>query len=208
MLNSARAALGHRPRPIPPMSPCSCSSAAASTPGLWTCRDGATRAAPRSTSVSAPGCRRSSCPRNCPSSRAMPQCKDGLMREYDRGYSEVTFATIRRPHRRARGDHPQGIPSLLRRPEARRPGQGAEARPHELTTWPTSCRTWGWKAIHPKAAKTLRQADVPLRVTNAFEPEDPGTLIDDKPAETPGVEIVCGLNVVAAGALRTGHGRR
>jgi aspartate kinase len=38
---------------------------------------------------------------------------------------------------------------------------------------------------------------VPLRVTNAFEPEDPGTLIDDQPAEDPAVEIVTGLDVVA-----------
>ena len=43
----------------------------------------------------------------------------------------------------------------------------------------------GMEAIHPKAAKTLRQAEVPLRVTNAFDPGDPGTLIDDQPAETP-----------------------
>ena len=53
------------------------------------------------------------------------------------------------------------------------------------------------EAIHPKAAKTLRQADVPLRVTNAFEPDDPGTLIDDQPAETPAVEIVTGLDIIA-----------
>jgi aspartate kinase len=54
----------------------------------------------------------------------------------------------------------------------------------------------GMEAIHPKAAKVLRQAKVPLRVTNAFEPEDPGTLIDDQPAEEPGVEIITGLEIV------------
>lgn len=53
------------------------------------------------------------------------------------------------------------------------------------------------EAIHPNAAKTLRQSDIPLRVTNAFDPADPGTLIDDQPAETPAVEIVTGLDVVA-----------
>jgi aspartate kinase len=42
----------------------------------------------------------------------------------------------------------------------------------------------------------LRQADVPLRVTNAFEPSDPGTLIDDQPADTPAAEIIAGLNIV------------
>ena len=34
-------------------------------------------------------------------------------------------------------------------------------------------------------------------MTNAFEPHDPGTLIDDQPAPTPAVEIVTGLNVFA-----------
>jgi aspartate kinase len=55
----------------------------------------------------------------------------------------------------------------------------------------------GMEAIHPKAAKTLRRAEIPLRVTNAFEPDDPGTLIDDRPADAPGVEIVTGLDVTA-----------
>ena len=56
----------------------------------------------------------------------------------------------------------------------------------------------GMEAIHPKAAKTLRQADMPLRVTNAFEPGDPGTLIDDQPGRRRrAVEIVTGLDVYA-----------
>lgn len=55
----------------------------------------------------------------------------------------------------------------------------------------------GMEAIHPNAAKILRQSKVALRVTNAFEPADPGTLIDEQPTETPAVEIVTGLNVVA-----------
>jgi aspartate kinase len=55
----------------------------------------------------------------------------------------------------------------------------------------------GMEAIHPTAAKTLRQAEVPLRVTNAFEPDDPGTLIDDQPTDAPAVEIVTGLELFA-----------
>src|SRR5690606_1800330 len=45
--------------------------------------------------------------------------------------------------------------------------------------------------------KTLRQAGIPLRVTNAFEPDDPGTLIDNEPAEDARVEMVTGLPVFA-----------
>lgn len=55
----------------------------------------------------------------------------------------------------------------------------------------------GMEAIYPKAARTLRQSGVPLRVTNAFQPADPGTLIDDCPAESPQVEIITGLDLFA-----------
>src|SRR5690606_41850528 len=55
----------------------------------------------------------------------------------------------------------------------------------------------GMEAIHPRAAKTLRQAGIPLRVTNAFEPDDPGTLIDNEPAEDARVEMRAGLPVFA-----------
>ncbi|MFO7919601.1 MAG: aspartate kinase, partial [Nioella sp.] len=41
------------------------------------------------------------------------------------------------------------------------------------------------------------QSGVPLRVTNAFEPGDPGTLIDDQPADAAAVEIVTGLDIIA-----------
>jgi aspartate kinase len=51
------------------------------------------------------------------------------------------------------------------------------------------------EAIHPKAAKILRQAGIPLRVTNAFAPDDPGALIDSALAGGPGVEIIAGLPI-------------
>ena len=124
------------------------------------------------------------------------QCAEGLMRQFDRGYSEVTFsrlaaltgareAVIHKEFHLSSAD-----PNLV--------GQGA-VRKLGRTNYDVADQlsNMGMEAIHPKAAKTLRQADVPLRVTNAFEPGDPGTLIDDQPAEQPGVEIVTGLNVVA-----------
>jgi aspartate kinase len=51
------------------------------------------------------------------------------------------------------------------------------------------------EAIHPRAAKTLRQAGIPLRVAHAFEPHDPGTLIDAEPGGPARVEMVTGLDV-------------
>ncbi|GHE01147.1 aspartate kinase [Defluviimonas sp. 20V17] len=124
------------------------------------------------------------------------QCAEGLMREYDRGYSEVTFsrlaaltgareAIIHKEFHLSSAD-----PALV--------GQHA-VRKLERTNYDVADQlsNLGMEAIHPKAAKTLRQACVPLRVTNAFEPDDPGTLIDDSPPEAPAVEIVTGLDLYA-----------
>jgi aspartate kinase len=124
------------------------------------------------------------------------QCTEGLMREFDRGYSEVTFARIaawtgaseaiiHKEFHLSSAD-----PKLVGEDAVRKLGHTNYDVADQLSNL-------GMEAIHPKAAKTLRQAEVPLRVTNAFDPGDPGTLIDDQPAEEAGVEIVTGLKVVA-----------
>jgi len=57
----------------------------------------------------------------------------------------------------------------------------------------------GMEAIHPKAAKGLRQNNIPLRVKNTFEPEHAGTLItSDYISEKPRVEIIAGCRGVHA----------
>ncbi|MFQ3231486.1 MAG: aspartate kinase, partial [Reinekea sp.] len=57
----------------------------------------------------------------------------------------------------------------------------------------------GMEAIHPKAAKGLRQNDIALRVKNTFEPEHKGTLITgDYISESPCVEIIAGKKGVYA----------
>ncbi|MGI3168313.1 aspartate kinase [Pseudooceanicola sp. C21-150M6] len=124
------------------------------------------------------------------------QCAEGLMKEFDRGYSEVTFsklaaltgareAIIHKEFHLSSAD-----PNLVGQEAVRKLGRTNYDVADQLSNM-------GMEAIHPKAAKTLRQAEVPLRVTNAFEPEDPGTLIDDQPAESPAVEIVTGLDIIA-----------
>jgi len=123
------------------------------------------------------------------------QCAEGLMAEFDRGYSEVTFSRIAAlTHAREAIIHKEfhlssADPKLVKG-EVRKLGHTNYDVADQLSNM-------GMEAIHPKAAKTLRQADVALRVTNAFEPHDPGTLIDDQPAETPAAEIVTGLPVHA-----------
>ncbi|MBR9653062.1 aspartate kinase [Thalassovita aquimarina] len=124
------------------------------------------------------------------------QCAEGLMREYDRGYSEVTFsrlaaltgareAIIHKEFHLSSAD-----PNLVGQENVRKLGRTNYDVADQLSNM-------GMEAIHPKAAKTLRQAEVPLRVTNAFEPGDPGTLIDDQPADAAAVEIVTGLDIIA-----------
>jgi aspartate kinase len=123
------------------------------------------------------------------------QCAEGLMGEYDRGYSEVTFSRLAAlTHAREAIIHKEFHLSSCD------PNLVGKAAVHKLgrTNYDVADQlsNMGMEAIHPKAAKTLRQADVPLRVTNAFEPDDAGTLIDDKAADIPAVEIVTGLNIV------------
>jgi aspartate kinase len=124
------------------------------------------------------------------------QCREGLMREFDRGYSEVTFsriAALTRPveaiiHKEFHLS--SADPKLVGAETVQKIGHTNYDVADQLSNM-------GMEAIHPTAAKALRRADVPLRVTNAFDPGDPGTLIDDQPAGKPGAEIVTGLNIYA-----------
>lgn len=124
------------------------------------------------------------------------QCREGLMHEYDRGYSEVTFSNIaaftgaREAIIHKEFHLSSADPKLVGESNVRKLGHTNYDVADQLSNM-------GMEAIHPNAAKTLRQAKVALRVTNAFDPQDPGTLIDDEPTDAPGVEIVTAMNVVA-----------
>ncbi|MDW4498740.1 aspartate kinase [Sulfitobacter sp. D35] len=124
------------------------------------------------------------------------QCSEGLMQEYDRGYSEVTFsriaavtgareAVIHKEFHLSSAD-----PKLVGADKVRKVGHTNYDVADQLSNM-------GMEAIHPKAGKTLRQAGIPLRVTNAFEPEDLGTLIEDFPSRRATAEVITGLNVYA-----------
>ena len=55
------------------------------------------------------------------------------------------------------------------------------------------------EAIHPKASKAMELAGIPIRVANAFDPGNPGTLISrDYVAPTPRVDMICGRRDVLA----------
>lgn len=126
------------------------------------------------------------------------QCREVLMRTYDRGYSEVTLsrvavvtgaseAIIHKEFHLSSAD-----PKLVGEDRVRVIGETNYDVADQLSNM-------GMEAIHPRAAKSLRQSGIPLRVKNAFEPEHPGTVIrSDLEAQTPGAEIVTGLKGVFA----------
>lgn len=101
---------------------------------------------------------------------------EGIMREFDRGYSEVTFskiavalnakeAVIHKEFHLCSGD-----PNII--------GEG-KVKPVCNTNFDVADQLAdvGMEAIHPKASKPLETAGIPIRIKNAFDPSHPGTLI-------------------------------
>jgi aspartate kinase len=125
-------------------------------------------------------------------------CKgtEGIMREFDRGYSEVTFSKI------AVAVHPQEAiihkeyhlcsadPNLV----------GLDnCRPVGFTNYDVADQLAdvGMEAIHPKASKPLEINAIDLRIKNTFEPKHPGTLITrDYVSPEKHVEVITGTDKV------------
>ncbi len=138
--------------------------------------------------------------RELPIATGYAQCREGLMERFDRGYSEVTFAQIAAlTGAREAVIHKEfhlssADPKLVGEGAVRKIGRTNYDVADQLSNL-------GMEAIHPSAAKTLRQAGIPLRVANAFEPHDHGTLIDAEPGAHAGdaarVEMVTGLPLLA-----------
>lgn len=126
------------------------------------------------------------------------QCSEGLMKTFNRGYTEMTFsrfavlskaeeAIIHKEYHLSSAD-----PGIV----------GEEASvPIGRTNYDVADQlaNLGMEAIHPMAARGLRENNIPLRVKNTFEPEHGGTLITgDYISETPRVEIIAGHSHVSA----------
>lgn len=122
------------------------------------------------------------------------QCAEGLMREYDRGYTEVVFshlaaltnareAIIHKEFHLSSAD-----PRVVGLEAVRKIGRTSYEVADQLSNL-------GMEAIHPNAARILRRAYVPLRVKHAFEPDDPGTLIGPEGGAPGRVEMVTGLGI-------------
>ncbi|MDY0131355.1 MAG: aspartate kinase [Desulforegulaceae bacterium] len=120
------------------------------------------------------------------------RCKEGIMDTYDRGYSEITFSKIACVTNALEGIiHKEfhlssGDPKVVGEDKVRTIGKTNYDVADQLSDL-------GMEAIHPRAAKGLRQLGIPLRIKNTFEPNHPGTLIrgDYKSSESR-VEIIAG----------------
>ncbi len=125
-------------------------------------------------------------------------CSENLMDTFDRGYSEMVFsriavlcdateAVIHKEYHLSSAD-----PRLVGETQAIPIGKTNYDIADQLANL-------GMEAIHPHAAKGLRQAKIALRIKNAFEPEHHGTLItDDYVSESPQVEIIAGMQHLIA----------
>jgi len=123
---------------------------------------------------------------------------EGIMRAFDRGYSEVTFskiavevkadeAVIHKEYHLSSAD-----PKIVGVEKSVPVGRTNFIIADQLADV-------GMEAIHPKAAKPLELAGVKIRIKNTFEPEHPGTLIsNDYVSAKPKIEIVSGTDKVIA----------
>lgn len=121
---------------------------------------------------------------------------EGIMREFDRGYSEVTFskiavllnaaeAVIHKEYHLCSGD-----PVII--------GEG-KVHPVCNTNFDVADQLAdvGMEAIHPKASKPLETAGISIRVMNAFDPSHSGTLITkDYICPQSKTEVITGSNAV------------
>lgn len=125
-------------------------------------------------------------------------CEGGLIARFGRGYSEMTFsrtavltgaaeAIIHKEYHLSSAD-----PTIV----------GADrVVPIGRTNYDVADQlaNLGMEAIHARAAKGLRQAGIPLRVKNTFEPDHGGTVIThDYVSAKPCVEIIAGCRNVYA----------
>ena len=123
---------------------------------------------------------------------------EGIMRAFDRGYSEVTFSKIavevkadeavihKEYHLSSADPHLVGVDKSI---------------PVGKTNYiiADQLADVGMEAIHPKAAKPLELAGIKIRIKNTFEPDHPGTLIsNDYISPEPKIEIVSGTDKVIA----------
>ena len=126
------------------------------------------------------------------------KCSDGMVRKYDRGYTEMTFARLavltgaREAIIHKEFHLSSADPKVVGVGKARKIGRTNYDVADQLANL-------GVEVIHPGAARGLRQAGIPLRVRNTFDRHDEGTLIcADYVSAAPRIEIVTGIRELRA----------
>src|SRR6266496_160425 len=101
---------------------------------------------------------------------------EGIMREFDRGYSEVTFSKVAVELKADEAVIHKEFYLSSADPEI---VGGQNTVVVGMTNYDVADQLAdvGMEAIHPKAAKPMELAGIPIRLKNTFEPEHPGTLI-------------------------------
>jgi len=120
------------------------------------------------------------------------QCSEQLMRTFDRGYSEMTFAKIAA----LTGAREAVIHKEFHLSSADPRLVGEE---NVVTIGMTNfdvadqLSNLGMEAIHPRAAREIRKGGIHIRIKNTFEPDHLGTIIDNNYCNPrPCVEIIAG----------------
>jgi len=117
---------------------------------------------------------------------------EGIMREFDRGYSEVTFSKIAVEIRPDEAIIHKEFHLSSADPEIVGAGNTVIVGSTNYDV-ADQLADVGMEAIHPKAAKPMELAGIPIRLKNTFEPEHPGTLITkDYVGEKARIEVIAG----------------
>jgi aspartate kinase len=117
---------------------------------------------------------------------------EGIMREFDRGYSEVTFSKIAVELKPAEAVIHKEFHLSSADPEIVGAGNTVVVGKTNYDV-ADQLADVGMEAIHPKAAKPMELAGIPIRLKNTFEPDHPGTLITkDYVGEKARIEVIAG----------------
>jgi aspartate kinase len=126
-------------------------------------------------------------------------CKgtEGIMREFDRGYSEVTFSKVAVAVKAREAVIHKEFHLSSADPKIIGPGKVVPVCNTNFDV-ADQLADVGMEAIHPRAAKPLELAGIPLRVKNAFDPDHDGTLITkDYTCPVSKIEVVTGTDKVS-----------
>jgi aspartate kinase len=101
---------------------------------------------------------------------------EGIMREFDRGYSEVTFSKVAVELKADEAVIHKEFHLSSADPEIVGAGNTVVVGRTNYDV-ADQLADVGMEAIHPKAAKPMELAGIAIRLKNTFEPDHPGTLI-------------------------------